>query len=132
MIQRLLKMIKTIALICSIGLGYVLLLRYTGIRIPCVFYEVTGWYCAGCGVTRMCLSLLRMDLENAFRANAALFLMLPLLGLLLVSWTIRYLRTGEGIVRKWQNIVIYIMIILLCLFGVLRNLPEFSFLAPLG
>ena len=89
--------------------------------IPCLFHTVTGLYCPGCGVSRMCLSLLRLDFASAFQANAAIFLLLPP-GLFMAGWmAVRYVRTGS---------THYVMIGVLLVFGVMRNLPGFGWLRP--
>ena len=48
-----------------------------GRGLYCPFWKFTGLLCPGCGVTRMCLALLRLDLAGAWRANPALLLALP-------------------------------------------------------
>ena len=92
--------------------------------IPCLFHTVTGLYCPGCGVSRMCLSLLRLDFASAVKANAAIFLLLPP-GLFMAGWT------GSTRLTRVQACVFYVMIGVLLVFGVLRNLPGFGWLRPL-
>ena len=97
---------------------------------PCLFHLLTGLYCPGCGVSRMCLSLLRLDFASAFKANAAIFLLLPP-GLFMAGWmAVRYVRTGSTRLTRVQACVFYVMIGVLLVFGVLRNLPGFGWLRP--
>ena len=78
----------------------------------------------------MCLALLRLDFGAAFRANQALFLLLPA-GALLAGWqAARYLRFGSTALTRAQTLLVYVMIAALVAFGVLRNLPPFEFLRP--
>lgn len=44
----------------------------------CVFYELTGWQCAGCGSQRLIHALLHGHVAEAFRYNPLLFCGLPL------------------------------------------------------
>lgn len=45
---------------------------------------------------------------------------------------VRYVRTGDARLRRWQDVLVWVMIGWLLVFTVLRNLPWFSFLAPGG
>lgn len=47
--------------------------------IPCLFYELTGIPCFGCGTTRCLYFLSRFDFASAFRYNAYLTALSPLL-----------------------------------------------------
>ena len=44
------------------GLLYAFLILHTPFRIPCLFREVTGLQCPGCGTSRMVLALMRLDI----------------------------------------------------------------------
>jgi hypothetical protein len=43
----------------------------------CVFHELTGLQCPGCGTTRALHHLLHGDIAGAFRLNAMLFVVAP-------------------------------------------------------
>ncbi len=108
--------------ILAVGALYALFVTLTHRGIPCVFHSVTGLWCPGCGVSRMCLALLRLDFAGAFRENAAIFCMLPLMAATsarLIYVYIRYGRTRD----KFADIAIYFMIAVLLVFGVVRNIP---------
>lgn len=122
---------KWVSRLLAVGLLYAWVCRMVGRPlIPCVFHTLTGWYCPGCGVSRMCLALLRLDFGAAFRANRALFLLLPVGGILAVQMAVRYVRTGERQPTHRQQIVLTSIVVVLVLFGVARNLPVFSYLQP--
>ncbi|MCR2806897.1 DUF2752 domain-containing protein [Paenibacillus soyae] len=105
------------------GLLYIKVwLPTTRLGIPCVFHEVTGLYCPGCGVTRAAASLLQFDLVQAFRYNALLFLLLPLYALYVVMQKKQWRRSSQALMTG--------MVIITILFGVLRNFPAFAWLAP--
>lgn len=113
------------------GLFYALICNLAGRPlIPCMFHTVTGLYCPGCGVSRMCLSLLRLDFASAFRANAAIMLLMPpgiIIGLQMAA---RYVKSGQISPTRVQAYVLTAMTVILLIFGILRNLPAFVFLQP--
>lgn len=43
--------------------------------ITCVFREITGLPCPGCGMTRAALSLMKFDIVNAAKYNITVFFM---------------------------------------------------------
>lgn len=45
------------------------LLAKLGIGIPCLFYQVTGLQCPGCGNSRAVMALLRLDIAAALSYN---------------------------------------------------------------
>ncbi|MCI8554401.1 MAG: DUF2752 domain-containing protein [Clostridiales bacterium] len=120
-------LLKKAALICLVGSGYALFCTLTGWGIPCFFHLLTGLDCPGCGISRLCLALLRLDFAAAFRANAALLLLLPLFAAVAFSLLIRYLRTGDTRPRRWESVLLILTTVLLLLFGILRNLPFYPF-----
>ena len=128
--KRLLKSLKTAGITAAVGLGYYAFVRLTGWGIPCLFYLLTGRFCPGCGVSRMCMALLELDLEGALRSNALVLSLLPVgLVLGLRRW-ILYIRTGSTEVDRLETVVLIPVGLLTAAFWILRNLPSFSFLAP--
>lgn len=120
--QRLLKVIKTGAVIAAIGCAYALFYMKTGFGIPCVFHLITGLQCPGCGVSRMAMNLLRLDFAAAFSCNRAVFLMVPALLYLLCAKLYRYIRYGKTDEPKHETVIEIIMIAVLVAFGILRNI----------
>lgn len=103
-----------------LGLAYFVWLKLTGFAIPCMFRKITGWLCPGCGITTLILCLTRLDFAGAWEANPFLFVTAPLLlaELLYVYWMQKKREKLPG----WNNVLIIIYTIALCIFGVLRNL----------
>ncbi len=125
--QRAFKVIRTGAVILLLGCAYFVWLSLTGLGIPCVFHLATGLKCPGCGVTRMIMSLLRLDPAAAFKHNAVLLCMLPLLLSLASFSLIRYVRTGSRAMTRTENALILLSVSVLLVWGVVRNLPCVSF-----
>lgn len=93
-------------------------------EIPCIIHKITNLYCPGCGITRMFFSLLNLNFYQAFRYN-------PLIFILLCGYVL--LKLSEIIIRKKIKIsskVIIAILIIVITFGILRNIPYFSYLLP--
>ena len=102
-----------------------------GTEIKCLFYELTGLYCVGCGSGRALSAAFHGDFAEAFSHNCMLFLLgIPCLGVLLHEY-VRIVFRGAGLrpVRVPQKAAVVIAGILIA-FWVLRNVPAFAFLAP--
>jgi hypothetical protein len=110
-------------LLAATGLLYLKVwLPLTHIYIPCIFHELTGWYCPGCGITRAILSLLSLDFVQAFRYNSLIFALIPLYAAYLIAKKKQMKTIGNGIMM--------VMLIMTLAFGLLRNMSMFDFLAP--
>jgi hypothetical protein len=99
-------------------------LPLTHIGIPCVFHEITGLYCPGCGMTRTTLAMLNMDVYQALRYNPLVFTLIPLYLAYMVA-----VRNGKV---KFGKTIMLTMLALTLLFGLLRNIPLFDWLAPVA
>ena len=101
---------------------------------PCLFYELTGLYCVGCGAGRCLLALLRLDIYAALRFNPLVLLFLPIVLYYFLKIYLAFLLGRDILpVPQFRNRAVGIMILILVLaFGVLRNIPVFPFtlLAP--
>ena len=64
--KRLIKVILLSLLLVVILVGYYFINRHFHIGIPCIVHSTTGYYCPGCGVTRMLFSLLSLKIKDAF------------------------------------------------------------------
>ena len=110
--RRLLQTLAGWGAVLALGLAYALWGSVTGLWIPCPIHTLTGLDCPGCGVTRMCLALLRLDFSGAWAANPGLLLLSPLLLWLLLC----VCRT-----TFWRSILGWSLVVLLVGYGVLRN-----------
>lgn len=95
----------------------------------CQFHRLTGLNCPGCGMTRAVYALLHGEFLAALRDNALLVGVGCLAGVRagwLVLAKIRGWPTGKIFPEKW----LWLLLTTTLLFGLLRNLPVFAFLAP--
>lgn len=70
----------------------------------------------------MLIALLHLDFAGAWQHNPMLLCLLPLGIGLAVEAAISYIKFGAVPQKRWRTAVIWIMILLLLAFGVLRNL----------
>lgn len=88
----------------------------------CVFHELTGLYCPGCGTTRALHQLALGNFAAAWRSNALVASLLPLLALAALCGTDLSQRPAR----------IHATLAVAIVFGLARNLPTwpFTLLAP--
>ena len=119
---RALRLIRWAGLILGIGLAYACFVLWTGLAVPCPFHAVTGLQCPGCGVTRMCLALLRLNFAAAWAANPGLLVLLPLLAALFLKMAAGYVKSGRKTPTKAESTAIWVLVGVLLAYGVVRNL----------
>ena len=114
---------KQYALICIlIFIG--IFLYFINIPIPCLFHKITKLYCPGCGITRMFVSIIKLDIVSAFKYNQFVFILLVLYIILIMF---RFITKKDLRISKK---IIYIIVICSVIFGILRNIPIFHWLQP--
>ena len=108
------------------------LYAYLGLDLlHCPFYELTGFYCPGCGSGRAVRLLLHGQLRAALSCNYLLFIIgIPCVCILIYEYLrIVFPRLGLRPVLLPQPVVFGCTALLIA-YWILRNLPLFSFLAP--
>ncbi|MGD0411569.1 MAG: DUF2752 domain-containing protein [Verrucomicrobiota bacterium] len=93
----------------------------------CPWHTLTGWECPGCGALRAIHQLTHGNWAAAWRLNPLTVALLPVAGWL-------GLREGVWQVygKKWPGLVTrpcfgWALVVILVLFGIVRNLPGFHF-----
>ena len=108
--------------VLACGLAYAGLCTVLGFVLPCPFYTVTGLQCPGCGVNRMCLSLLRLDFGAAWQYNPGLLSLSPALAALAVLTAWQYVKTGTLAQTRSAHVLTVFCIVWLLVWGVWRNI----------
>ena len=119
--KRAKKTLIKYAVIFGIALIYLVFVLITGIGIPCIFNKVTGLRCVGCGISRMLVSIVKLDFVSAFKYNAFLFVTGPILIAYFAISEVRYVSYGTKEMGKW-DIILYVELALAILYGILRNI----------
>jgi len=120
---------KIIIAILCIAILFILVANNI-ITVPCAFHEITGLYCPGCGVTRMFLSIAELNFYQAFRYNPFVFVLLIIYLNYKLYYLIIWLFDRNKKQKKIPELIIYIILIVAILFGILRNIEIFNWLAP--
>lgn len=127
---RLKSVLKSTSIVLAIGLAYFIFVKITHLGIPCVFNLITGLHCPGCGISRMFLSLASLDFKTAFSYNAFVTVCGPIAAIFVLRHYIIYILKGNQKSDKLETVLLVIALGLAIAFGILRNIPAFSFLAP--
>lgn len=128
--KRFLKVFKTASILTGIGALYFIFVSVTDVYVPCLFYKSTGLYCPGCGVSRMFVHMIEFDFYGAFKSNECAFILFPLFVFYIGFKIFKYIKSGLFSYTKTETAFIWIITAILILFGILRNIPYFSYLAP--
>ena len=103
--------------------GYYFFNKYTGIYIPCIFYEITGYKCPGCGITHLVFALLKLNFKEAFTSNPLVSIYMPFIISYFVYYDYLYVyQKKDKIICKIPNWVWIILIIITLGYGVIRNM----------
>lgn len=119
--------IKTAIITILFFLLYYLLNFYTGFAIFCPIYKISGYYCPGCGMTRLLFSIMKLDIYQAFRYNTLVFILI-ILGIIYLI--VKKILKKFNIYITIPNYILYMLIVIIIIYGVLRNIPGFDWLAP--
>lgn len=86
----------------------------------CIFHELTGLSCPGCGSQRAIHALLNLDLKGAFAGNALMVISIPFILLAVFAWLMRSRMQG---LYRWigSSPVVWTVFAVIMLWWVLRN-----------
>ncbi|MCW2830600.1 MAG: hypothetical protein JWP31_1292 [Aeromicrobium sp.] len=96
----------------------------------CPFLEITGKPCPGCGGLRAVNDLTRGDLVGAVSSNVLAVALVATLAVAWVMWVVRRLRGDRGRMIVLGVRTGLVVIAVIAVFGVFRNTPWGSWLAP--
>ena len=128
--KRIIVVISLAIILLLISFLYYKIYSLYHIGIPCIFFEITGLYCPGCGITRAYFSLIKLDIISALHNNLLIFIISPFLIYYCCKMIINWVNQKEEkqILPNW---LCNVLLIITLLFGILRNIDLFDFLKPL-
>ena len=94
--------------------------------LKCPLHYFLHIKCPGCGVSHMLIEMCRLNFQEAYQWNAFLFITQPFLYIILVRYLILYVTDRPLIVGKIMRIILYIYIVAFIIWGIYRNLIEYS------
>lgn len=103
-------------------IAYYFSLTFFNIGIPCLFHKFTGLLCPGCGITRMILAILHLDFKSALQYNQVVFIFSPIILYFIIRLYVSWLKSENYKLSLIENIVVYIMLTILLIFGIIRNI----------
>lgn len=104
----------------------------SGLFPSCLLYEYSGFYCPGCGSTRAMSKIVHGDVVAALRMNILTVFFTPFIIYSFLLFGSRIFLKKPLPSYRIPAIVIWGLVVVIILFGILRNLPyyPFYFLAP--
>lgn len=128
--RRVKYILKNVFQVILIGVIYYVITSVIGVYIPCPFYAVTGKYCPGCGITRMCVAFIQLDFEAALKSNCLLVFLLPIILVYGIAGAIYYIKNGKWFDSILDKVAVIVVALVVIAFGIMRNMESFAILAP--
>lgn len=128
--EKILYIAGFVALVCIL-ISYAitqLIKHYLGIAFGiCIFYNLTGYYCPGCGGTRAILSFLHGDIIKSLLYNAFSTYLFLVTIIFMGSHTLFYLTKGKIKGLKYRPWFLYVGLAILLLQWLIKNSLVFFF-----
>ena len=116
---------KRFLIIAILLILYLVIGHFFHIYIPCPINHLIGLYCPGCGITRMLFSILKLDFYQAFRYNPFLFVLFFPSGVLYLNYLYCQYKNKVSWYVRIPKKIWYILLVLLIVYGVVRNIIPF-------
>ena len=119
-IKRAKTLFLNFLLLFVILISYYFIVRFTAFKIPCLFFEITGLSCPGCGITRMLTQFLQFKFDKGVAFNYFLGFTLPVVVFIILMMSYYYIYNKKY--SKWFNALLFVYLIALILWGIVRNI----------
>lgn len=91
--------------------------------LPCIFLELTGYYCPGCGGTRACAALFRGEIVRSFLCHPVVVYTAAVFAWYMISHTLEYLTRGRlAVGMRYRDLYLYLAAAIILIQWVVRNL----------
>ena len=106
---------------------FFLVLAFFEIRIPCIFKELTGLNCPGCGNTRATVALFKLDFKEMLKYNLLYPLQIAYILQVGIVMCVNYFKKGKFEYHSKSYIIDLVFLIVLVAWGIIRNLSPTIF-----
>ena len=120
-LERRNKLVASLFKLFAVLLGYYIFVRLTGLAIPCLFHEITGLKCPGCGITHMMLNIAQLRFKDAFFCNPLMFVLFPMICAGLCA-KLLFMPEWLEIHSKVYRTIEIILLSAVMIFGIVRNI----------
>jgi len=119
---RIINVLKANIILLLILISYYYINKYTGFYIPCIFREITGLKCPGCGITHMIFDMLNFRFVEAFYENPLVFIYFPFIVAYYFYMTYLYIyNKKDNFLTKISNYAWVVLIVITIIYGIVRN-----------
>lgn len=119
---RIINVLKANIFLLLILILYYYINKYTGFYIPCIFREITGLKCPGCGITHMIFDMLNFRFVEAFYENPLVFIYFPFIVAYYFYMTYLYIyNKKDNFLTKISNYTWVVLIVITIIYGIVRN-----------
>lgn len=115
-----------LAFSAGVGVIHVMGIDILNILPPCVFNQVTGYYCFGCGGTRAVDSLLHTNIGAVFHYHAFVLYAFVLIVLYVFSHLLNVFTYGLIKALKFRPIYFYLGAIIIIAHCIIKNILLFN------
>lgn len=122
--KRAILLFKGICILLTVCIVYYIFYSITNLGIVCPLNRLTGLLCPLCGASRMFVSLSHFDFRSALYFNGAFLLLLPIWIITSIFYFYEYVKSGRTKAKIWHKIVLFLSIIVMVSFGILRNATD--------
>ena len=119
--KRIERVVRVATLFVCAGLLYALVVKIFHIGIPCVFHEITGLRCPGCGMTHAMMALLHRDFTAFLQANIFAPVIIIFFIISFLSTSVRYIKKGVYRLSAVNTFVEVSFLVLFIVWGIIRN-----------
>ncbi len=119
--KRIQRVARVATLFVCAGLLYAVILKILGRGIPCVFHDITGLRCPGCGMTHAMTALLNLDFNAFIQANLFAPLIIIFFITAFASTSLKYIKTGIYRLSALNSFVEISFLVLFIAWGIARN-----------
>lgn len=96
--------------------------KWNVFHIPCLFHEITGYYCAGCGGRRAFEYLLRGNIFKSIYFHPVVAYGIFVFAWYMISQTLERAKIGKVKAIPYKNLYVYIGLVITVINVIIKNM----------